>query len=636
MALSGSVNTNSYEGRYYQVSWTASQSTANNQSAVSWTLKALGGKSSWYAERALNVSVAGKNVYRKTDRVRRYAGTIASGTVTVNHSSNGEASFSISINAAVYVSSINCKGSQSFTLNTIPRKSSLSVGNGTLGTAQTLTVTRQSSSFTHTIIATCGGQPQTIITKSTSTSISFTPPLDWASENTSGTSVSVAYTITTYKGNTSVGSNSYTKTCSIPSSVKPSCSVAVTDGMGYADKYGAYVKGRSKFKVVVTAQTSYGSSIASYSTTANGSTYTASSFTTDELKSSGSLLVQATVKDKRGRSESASVTVTVLDYTAPVISKLSVKRCNSDGTENDKGEYVQVIFNSTITSLNNKNNATYKLQYKKSTDAEYTSVTLTDYVNNYQVTGGLYIFAADSGSSFDVQLTVTDDFSETTHKTSASTGFTLMHWLASGLGMAIGKVSEVAGYLDIGLKTLFRDDAFFNNNGKIYGISPSGNTVEAFTPVNESGNTVIGWGNYNGAHENTNIYGHDINFGVSNIAEPGAYRPYRRKGDSIIFTIRTAGYVTRSGTEVAFYIPFSEPIIGNPSVSVTSGNGFVLRQGAKYTHGSASNIYVTPNTYTASVNMFLGVLIIATFSDTTNVTNNDAIGIYWNGTITFS
>lgn len=325
-----------------------------------------------------------------------------------------------------------------------------------------------------------------------------------------------------------------------------------------------------------------------------------------------------------------------IENTAPVISKLSVKRCDSDGTENDKGEYVQVTFDSAVTSLNDKNNATYKLQYKKSTDAEYTSVTLSDYTNNYSLTGASYIFAADSGSSFNVQLTVTDDFSETTQKTSVSTGFTLINWLANGLGMAFGKVAELTDYLDISFKTLFRYDAFFSNNRKIYGTSPSGNMVEAFNPINESGNTVIGWGNYSDALENTNIYGHDINFGVSNIAEPGAYRPYRRKDDSITFTIRTAGYVTNSGTEVAFYVPFSEPIIGSPSVSVTSGNGFVLRQGAKYTHGSASNTYVKPNTYTASVNMFLGVLIIATFSDTTNVTNNDAIGIYWNGTITFS
>ena len=219
MATSGSVNTNSYEGRYYQVSWTASQSVSDNTSTISWTLKAIGGESSWYAERTLQVVLAGSTVYSKSSRVERKVGTIASGTKTITHDSNGDASFSVSIKAAVYGTSVNCTGSKTFELTNIPRKSTLSVGNGPLGTAQTLTVTRKSSSFKHTIKATCGSASTTICTKSSSTSISFTPPLSWASQNTTGTSVTVKYTITTYNGDTSVGSNSYTKTCSIPGKI---------------------------------------------------------------------------------------------------------------------------------------------------------------------------------------------------------------------------------------------------------------------------------------------------------------------------------------------------------------------------------------------------------------------------------
>ena len=77
MALSDSVSTNGYEGRYYTVSWSASQSVANNTSTISWTLSCAGGSSSWYAERTLVVTVAGKTVVNKADRVTRYAGNIA-------------------------------------------------------------------------------------------------------------------------------------------------------------------------------------------------------------------------------------------------------------------------------------------------------------------------------------------------------------------------------------------------------------------------------------------------------------------------------------------------------------------------------------------------------------------------------
>lgn len=376
-------------------------------------------------------------------------------TVNVTHSSDGSKKLTCSASFVTGVSSGTISASASKTLTTIPRKSTMSVANGTLGTAQTLTVTRQSTSFTHTIVAKCGSASATICTKSTSTSISFTPPLSWASQNTTGTSVSVTYTITTYNGSTSLGSNSYSKTCSIPSSVKPSCSLTVTDAMGYADTYGGYLKGLSKFKVVISATPAGGSPIASYKTSANGKTYTASSFTTDVLTSSGTLKVSTTVTDKRKRTGTASQNLTVLNYSKPLITALSVHRCNEDGTANDQGEYVKVVFGSSVTALDNKNTATYVLEYKKTSDPEYTSVDLTEYANNYAVSDAVYIFAADSGSSYNVRVIVTDNFDSGSKATTASTGFTIMHWLASGLGMAIGKVAELAGVLDIGFKTRF-------------------------------------------------------------------------------------------------------------------------------------------------------------------------------------
>lgn len=383
--------------------------------------------------------------------------TIFTKTVDVSHNSDGAKTLSCSASYSTYVSSgtVSCSGSK--TLTTIPRKSTLTVANGTLDTAQTLTVTRKATSFTHTIVAKCGSASTTICTKSTSTSIGFTPPISWASQNTTGTSVSVTYTITTYNGSTSIGSNSYTKTCSIPSSVKPSCSLTVTDAMGYADTYGGYLKGFSKFKVVVTATTSHGSAIATYKTTANGATYTASSFTTGTLASHGTLTVSATVTDKRNRSGSTSKSLTVLDYAAPKIASLSVHRCDTDGTNNDQGEYVKVVFSGTVTSLNSKNSAKYVLKYKKTTDSSYTSVTLTNYADSYSVSNATYIFAAETGSSYDVQIAITDDLKTTTRNTSASTAFTLMHFSAGGTGVGIGKVSEAENLLDIGIPVRFRE-----------------------------------------------------------------------------------------------------------------------------------------------------------------------------------
>lgn len=107
-------------------------------------------------------------------------------------------------------------------------------------------------------------------------------------------------------------------------------------------------------------------------------------------------------------------------------------------------------------------------------------------------------------------------------------------------------------------------------------------------------------------------------------------------GESISLEIYTSGYVTASGTAVFFVIPLSKGVADGTVVSVSSGSvGLVCRQNGKYTHGSASGSYVKP-TYSAWLLDGQTIQIKATLSDTTNVTNNDTIGVQWDGTITFS
>lgn len=438
-----------------------SQSITNNTSnvtvnaVISWTYgswNALGQCSGSITIDGTKYSFSGMSF--NTGHTTSGKQTVMTKTVNVSHNSDGTKSlkFSASFNTEISAGTIGASATK--TLTTIPRKSTLSVGNGTLNTAQTLTVSRKSTSFTHTITATCSGSTSTICTKSTAGSFSFTPPIAWTSKNTTGTSVSVTYTITTYNGNTSVGSNSYTKTCTIPTSVKPSCTVSVTDAMGYEATYGNPIKGLSKFKVTVTPTLAYSSPIASYSTTANGATYTSASFTTDVLKTSGTLTVKATVKDKRGRtSATTSTSKTVLDYSAPNISMLKVGRCDEDGTANDQGDCIKVTFTYSISTLNGKNRCTAALSYKKSSESNYT--TASGVVSGAGSQNTYIIKQADTGASYNVKLSVTDNFNTTAKTTSASTAFTIMHWNADGTAMAIGKVSEESNLFDIGLPIRF-------------------------------------------------------------------------------------------------------------------------------------------------------------------------------------
>lgn len=467
MATSGSKSVTVTSWDTLKFSWSAtSQSVANNTTTVSWSLQLIAGSSgriSSTTSKAWSVTVNGTK-YSGTNTVgiaNNATKTLASGTTTIAHNSDGTKTFSYSFSQSFSGITFSgtalgtVSGSGSGTLNTIPRKSTLSASNGTLGNAQTLTVTRKSTSFTHTITYKCGSATGTIATKSSSTSISWTPPLSLAQQNTTGTSVSVTLTITTYSGSTNVGSNALTISCGIPASVVPTVSISVSDASGYASTYGKYVQGQSKIKVVVTASGAQGSTIKSYSTTADGKTYTAASFTTSAIAGSGTLTIKATVKDSRGRTATASKSITVWAYSTPKISEISVNRCNADGSANNAGGYIAIKFDATATSMDSVNTVSYVAQYKKTSESSYTTITLTDYANQYSVTDGVFVFAADTASSYDIKLTITDSFTSASKTAVGSSAKKLWSILKKGLGIAIGKIAELENVFEIAFQTKF-------------------------------------------------------------------------------------------------------------------------------------------------------------------------------------
>lgn len=482
MALSGTVKTNAdSNGRYYQLSWTATQSTANNTSTISWTLSAQGYSGGWVAERTLYVTIDGATVYNKSDRVERKVGTIKTGTKTITHNSNGSRSFTITLGAAVYGTSVNCKGSGTFALNTIGRASALNVSAGTLGVAQTITADRKVSSFTHTLTWECGSYSGTIATKSTATSWSFTPPLELANTATQLFPAGVLFTLTTYNGSTVVGTSDQTVVMKIPTSIKPTCTVNITDPTGYSATYGGYVQNKSKMKITVTATPAYGSPITGYSIIANGNTYSDNPATTGVITASGTNTIIGKATDKRNRTGSATTTINVLAYSSPKIT-FTMHRCDQDGTENMTGSYCKVTYKAVITSLSNKNSKSIKLRYKKTSDTTYTFRTIN--MESYTQEGS-EIFSAEDGSSYNVQMQAIDSFETSTTTAELSTGFSIMHIAASGKGLAIGKISQ-ADEFEVGMDAKFYSGTHFNK----------GFTEDIPNIANSDCNTIVASGHY--------------------------------------------------------------------------------------------------------------------------------------------
>ena len=462
MATTGSTSVVVTSWDTLRFTWTLeSQSVANNTSVVSWALQLIAGSDGYInstASKAWSVTVNG-TTYSGSNTVgiaNNATKTLASGKTTIVHNADGSKSFSYSFSQEFGItfqgSSIGTKtGSGSGELTTISRKSTLTASNGTLGVSQTLTVNRAASSFTHTIRYQIGESYWTIVSRSSETRISWTPPIERASLNTVGTVIQARLTIDTYSGDNLIGTASTNIRLSIPASVRPSCSVEVTDPTGHKDTYGYFVRGLSRCRVVTTGVSSYGSPIASYVGYINGAKYSHQDFNVEVPASNGTLAVEVTVKDKRGRIGSWSGTYNVLEYVKPNISALSVYRCLEDGTEDDQGEYVKVVFSAAVAALRDRNTARYTLRYKATTASSFVEVALTDLTGVYSVTNAERVFAASSDSSYDVEIVAADNHDTTRRATTASTAFTLLNFHPSGKGMAIGQVAERPDVFALGL-----------------------------------------------------------------------------------------------------------------------------------------------------------------------------------------
>ena len=378
----------------------------------------------------------------------------SSGTISGN--ADGTKSVSIAANFSCYTadgrggSGWSVSGSQTVTLRTIPRTSSISMPATTMGSAGTISITRASSSFTHTLTYAFGNATGTIATKTTSTSVSWTPPTSLASQIPNSTSGTCTLTCYTYNGNTLVGTSTTTVTLSVPASIKPTITgITATRVDGTVpSSWGIYVQTKSKVTLTITgAAGAGGSTISSYSITGGGLSYTQSSVTTGFLNTSGSITFTGKVCDSRGRwSDEATVTISVVAYAAPRFNSYSTQRCTSAGASSSNGTYAKSTIGFSYWSCSGKNTITTAVAYKKSSESSYTNAGVTF------TSGTQFIFGGGNLSvdySYDIRFTLTDAFGTVTVVDSLSTASVLMDFKAGGTGLAVGKVSETDSCFEV-------------------------------------------------------------------------------------------------------------------------------------------------------------------------------------------
>lgn len=377
--------------------------------------------------------------------------TLVDVTITVNHKADGAGNVKVRTWMDTGISAGEIEQSKTLTLDTIPRATTptLSASSADMDSKVTINTPRASSSFTHDLAYSFNGAAYVSIATGVGTSYSWTVP-DKASSIPNATSGTMTVRCITKSGSTTIGTKTVTLTAKVPASVVPTISsLAVSEATaGLAAQFGAYIQGKSKLSVKITAAGAKSSTIKSYSTTiSTGGSSTAASFTTAVLPKAGTVKITTTVKDSRGRTATKSVNITVLAYTKPAIQALNAYRCNANGVAVDDGEYIAVHYKYSVPSLNGGNTAHIEYEYKRATETTWESLWSGTYGLSKEETWkpSSPTFSADY--SYNLRMTVTDYFGAATVMVALlPSAEAILDISADGKSLSIGGTAERPGF----------------------------------------------------------------------------------------------------------------------------------------------------------------------------------------------
>lgn len=514
MALSGTFKSSqvtdvgSYPS-YVYVDWSATQNIGKNTSTISW--KCYGGSYynnsyRWTTTGPVVVKINGQTVLNKTGRFDMHQGDLlGSGSLTVQHNTDGTKTVPVSISAAIYYGTINSTYSGNIALNTIPRASSITnAAEVTIGNQCNIKWTPANKDFRYKLKFSLGSWSSTI------------PSSGYITPGNTSTYTYTGYTIPTtlyqqlpndYEGTMSVVLYTYNSTSStpigtsepkyftvtIPSSIKPTAGTvtltptSVTLG---GNSYPYLIKGHNKLAISVSgASAGTGSTIKSYtfsgpsiSVTKKTSNASCSAevdsvnYSINSEEGYKTLTYTVTVTDSRDRSETVEKTITCYDYTKPSVT-LKVSR------NEDK---VTCTYKASYASIDGKNSATVKI---------YADKTLQKTIENVAngVSGEVSITLNSKTATYDIYAIITDSLGTDSQSKSNNVygASKVINITPDGTGVAFGKMAEEKNCVDVP-KLVSRNNVLIRANGRGFYINNPNGTIEPAIYRNTSGNLWIG------------------------------------------------------------------------------------------------------------------------------------------------
>lgn len=389
------------------------------------------------------------------------SGTKTLATVTnikIPHDSNGSKHFDFSFSQELkvtlsgnYVGSVSASGG--IDCDVIPRatKPYCSPASVYFGNSVTIKTPRASSDFGHVITYSFYDKTEQIADNQWNDEFKWTVPTSLINKMPNTSQAYICFRVDTYsRSGKFIGSNYCTLDVVLPSGYGPTVTgiTYTNEDAAIAKRFGAstIIQGVSKVKCNVSTSTKNGATITYYQNEIDGQSIPGpnSFFTTQPLKSSGTVVLKSTVTDSRGQKATLSKNISVTQWWSPAVKNVTAQRWNvTSNKADDEGTAVKITYSFSVAPVNNKNDKTVMIQYKNGE----TWTTLATYTDSYSGENKVYISSAgkfNTDNAYSFRVLVKDYFTTdgVASYAAIAPSFKLLDFSADGRGIGVGCKAE--------------------------------------------------------------------------------------------------------------------------------------------------------------------------------------------------
>lgn len=379
-------------------------------------------------------SLDGKKFYQNSTT------TIYSKTHEVQHEEDGTKTATVHVWFDTKIAAEDIEATKTVVLDTIPRASALEVPPMFYGESCSIGIDVLVDGAVSDIGYTFCTKSGVLAEKTADTELEWTPPMELAEEYPNTPAGTGVFTVTTYVGETMLGTRTF------PFSILPGSSLSpvILDAriVPVGTTLNAHIKGITHAAYEMSAEGQRGAEIVLYSLQFAGQTASGGTGETGKLTIAGEQEPVFTVRDGRGMSATQKLPpVMVYDYFAPTLAVAEVGR--------GEGDTLVINVSADYAEVGGKNTVTLQMRYRES-NAGWGDVYTELSAEQTNVLSG---FAENK--SYEVEISAVDGVgSKNTVVFTIPTAEVAFHIKPGGKGAAFGKYATEDDTLDIAWGTL--------------------------------------------------------------------------------------------------------------------------------------------------------------------------------------